>query len=253
MSVSRFQNCGAVLGKRVYMFGSIHGKYNADTRTTSSEYYDYATDTYTQIQPIPTIRESCAAAVLNQYIYVAGGTNDGGYSYPYSNKVSRYDTIRDEWRHVSDMNRGRRGLQLVSYDGYLYAIGGKGDNSVEKYKPSTDSWSFVANSNYKHEWGGAVAYEDMKIYVYSGEGFEVYYPESNVWYSKQLPNDRNYYGAPLVLIDRKLWTMGGIYQEDGGWKTSKLVFSFDPSTYQWTKHHDMDTPRAYYMAFVINH
>ena len=43
----------------------------------------------------------------------------------------------------------RRGIALACLGGVIYAVGGLDDttcfNTVERYEPSTDSWSFIAS------------------------------------------------------------------------------------------------------------
>ena len=51
------------------------------------------------------------------------------------------------------MTTTRSGFQLVSHEGYLYAIGGTDGtlmyNSVEKFDPKTQKWTLIANMSDK--------------------------------------------------------------------------------------------------------
>lgn len=60
------------------------------------------------------------AAVLDDYVYVCGG-DDGT---KHLNSVERYNPNTMKWSNVTAMNKRRSQVELVTLEGYIYAIGG---------------------------------------------------------------------------------------------------------------------------------
>lgn len=83
-------------------------------------------------------RYAYAAAVLDGYFYVAGGT---GSHHTILNTVEFYDPKNDDWTHVSGMNIPRRDFALVESNGFLYAMGN--NEILERYDPRQDLWTVV--------------------------------------------------------------------------------------------------------------
>ncbi|XP_077288880.1 uncharacterized protein LOC143913140 isoform X1 [Arctopsyche grandis] len=82
--------------------------------------------------------------------------------------------------------------QIVEIDGYIYVTGGRGEgfkilDTIERYDPKTDSWTFMAHmlkKRYKH----TINVLEGKIYVtgginklmdYRSNSLEVYEPKTN--------------------------------------------------------------------------
>lgn len=83
-------------------------------------------------------RYAYAAAVLDGYFYVAGGT---GSHHTILNTVEFYDPKNDDWTQVSGMNIPRRDFALVESNGFLYAMGN--NEILERYDPRQDLWTVV--------------------------------------------------------------------------------------------------------------
>ncbi|XP_005161817.1 kelch-like protein 33 [Danio rerio] len=85
--------------------------------------------------------------VLNGQLYIAGGC----YFYSKADimkSVYRYDPVREQWEKLSDLLELRSNFTLVVNGENLYAVGGDKEintnlDSVEKYSPETNSWSFT--------------------------------------------------------------------------------------------------------------
>lgn len=86
-------------------------------------------------------RNNPAVAVLNGYIYVAGG------SYSQSSTLELFDPKKDEWIELSPMNRARPGFALSPFKGYLYAMGHS--SSIERYDPWKNRWTKVLARSYQ--------------------------------------------------------------------------------------------------------
>ncbi|KAF3692532.1 Kelch-like protein 10 [Channa argus] len=66
---------------------------------------------------------------------------------------SVYNTIEkketNQWTMIAAMGKGRSGIGVIAYAGYVFAVGGYDETThlrtVEAYNPDTDSWSVMAS------------------------------------------------------------------------------------------------------------
>ena len=119
-------------------------------------------------------RESTAAAMVRDKIYVLGGTSPLGCLA----LVKEYNPITDTWVLKKDMPTPRQGLTACVANGRLYAIGGIDDPEggkagnqflpdIEEYDPAGDKWTRLEPMpTGRHSIvSGSV---DGKIYVFGG-------------------------------------------------------------------------------------
>lgn len=121
--------------------------------------------------PLPTARNSAAAAMIGEAWHVVGGRTvaDGNTSV---HEV--YDAKEDRWRTAAPMPQGQGGLAAASVDGKLYAFGGEffdngGGVYPESwvYHPNADSWTAIADMpNPRHGLGGITV--GNSIYLVGG-------------------------------------------------------------------------------------
>jgi YD repeat-containing protein len=90
---------------------------------------------------LTTRADKFGSAVLNGKIYVAGGKDD--------NTMEMYDPLTGEWENVASMTAPRSYLDLIAYNGKIYAIGGFDGidalDSIEEYNPDTNSWRICSD------------------------------------------------------------------------------------------------------------
>ncbi|MEM6467883.1 MAG: hypothetical protein AAF679_15475, partial [Pseudomonadota bacterium] len=79
-------------------------------------------DTWNMAAPMPTARNSAAAALISENWHVVGGRTVAGGNTP-AHEV--YDTREDRWRTAAPMPQGQGGLAAASVGGKLYAFGGE--------------------------------------------------------------------------------------------------------------------------------
>ncbi|XP_001337700.4 kelch repeat and BTB domain-containing protein 13 [Danio rerio] len=97
--------------------------------------------------PLNASTTMAGVTALDNKIYIVGGV------YDMTNKVVDsgfcYDVLTDTWSTFSNPQQLRFNCTLVGHDGDLYVIGGEYEksvmSSVEKYRVSSDTWSFVAH------------------------------------------------------------------------------------------------------------
>ncbi|CAG0896818.1 unnamed protein product [Cyprideis torosa] len=96
---------------------------------------------------------SCLPYALSKHGLVVSGKNMlflAGGEYPDGTASSgfyRYDPVLDTWVELHSMTVPRSELGLAIVDGFVYAVGGWDGShrldSVERYDPTTNTWSFV--------------------------------------------------------------------------------------------------------------
>ncbi|MCK4366438.1 MAG: PKD domain-containing protein [Thermoplasmata archaeon] len=132
-------------GGKLYAVGGFAWN---ESQTTNLE-FDPATHTWINKTLMPFARHNFAVAVVNDKIYVIGGSNSM-IDCPTLNLVEEYDPATDTWTQKADMPTYREGLTATVYDDKIYAIGGHahcpGDphtsqRKVEVYDPATDTWT----------------------------------------------------------------------------------------------------------------
>ena len=143
--------------------------------------YDVAADRWSPRAPLPTRRNSMAAAVIGDTIYVIGGRTVGGGNTPV-NEV--YIPWTDRWQKARPMEKpankafpvGQSGIAAVVWRKKIYVFGGEwflDDETggvyadVWEYDPREDKWRAVAAMPRPRHGLGAVALEDG-VYVLGG-------------------------------------------------------------------------------------
>ncbi|MFN3214682.1 MAG: Kelch repeat-containing protein [Henriciella sp.] len=121
--------------------------------------------------PLPTARNSAAAAVIGNQWHVVGGRTVSGGNTPVHEV---YDANEDRWRTAAPMPQGQGGLAAASVGGKLYAFGGEYFNNGGgvyaeswEYDPATDNWNALPDMPHPRHGLGAVSVGD-EIYVIGG-------------------------------------------------------------------------------------
>ena len=102
---------------------------------------------------MPTPRKGAAYGVIDNKIYVAGGT--AVYNWVASDKLEIYDPVTDMWDSINAaMPIAMYQPQGAVINDKFYVIGGllgyapwTGQKTVQMYDPITDTWSRVADLN----------------------------------------------------------------------------------------------------------
>ncbi|XP_055254246.1 kelch domain-containing protein 7A isoform X2 [Moschus berezovskii] len=105
--------------------------------------YDEERDVWRPLACLPpeAVSRGCAVCSLFNYLFVVSGCQ--GLGRQPSNRVFCYNPLTDIWSEVCPLNQARPHCRLVALDGQLYAVGGECLNTVERYDPRLDRWSFA--------------------------------------------------------------------------------------------------------------
>ncbi|XP_021483681.1 kelch domain-containing protein 7A [Meriones unguiculatus] len=105
--------------------------------------YDNTRDAWHPLAQLPleVMSRGCALCTLFNYLFVVSGCQ-GPEGQP-SNRVFCYNPLTAIWSEVCPLNQARPHCRLVALEGHLYAIGGECLNTVERYDPRLDRWTFA--------------------------------------------------------------------------------------------------------------
>ncbi len=210
MRAARRSFVAGVIGGRIYVGpGLSWTDLNTVTAVVSTEVYDPATDTWTELAPCPSV--SAAGIGYWGNVFYGGGAVDGRL---YAVAVTSSGNFTFEYDPATDAWRTRAPSPLpVFYEFTATVLGG------ELYAFSSNG--FPAN--------GFVASYD---------------PVDDVWITR--PGLPGYSHPALVVASGKLYALGGWSWGPMGnpsMSSSSLVHEFDPATGAWTERGSFRTPR----------
>ncbi|XP_018327900.1 kelch-like protein 5 [Agrilus planipennis] len=197
----------AVLGGPLYAVGGHDGWSYLNT----VERWDPTARTWSLVAPMQSQRCSAGVAVLSGKLYAVGG-RDGASCL---RTVECYDPHTNKWTMCASMSRRRGGVGVAVANGYLYAMGGQDApannpaasrfDCVERYDPSTDTWTIVASLSSKRDAVAACLFGDCLIAAggYDGNNYlrsvEKYDPRNNEW-TKLAPLISGRAGACIISV-----------------------------------------------------
>ncbi|MDI6791344.1 MAG: OmpA family protein [bacterium] len=129
--------CAASAGGYIYVLGGCNGW--VGNPTVEIERYDPGTNSWTDVDTIPTPRSYTACAAIGDTIYVIGGRNSAG---DVVGTVEAFNTLTLTWTTFDSMPAAKDQLAVAAAaDGKIYAIGGtvadgSVTNTVEAFDPS---------------------------------------------------------------------------------------------------------------------
>jgi N-acetylneuraminic acid mutarotase len=225
--------------------GEIAGKiYNVGGKTTSAivkdnQIYDPVANTWSKGKPMPTGLSNSAYAVLNDVLYVIGGTTDGQLT-GNSKEVWAYSASGWE-RKKSLLGDARQGAVAVAENKFIYVMGGTTAqytrlSEVERYDPATNNWTYERHLRIPKA-GAAHGLLQSTIVAASGEAAggptgdnEGYDADTNVW-DHLAPDPRHRVESCSGVIDGVLYSAGGVPADDEAVRVNE---SFNLSANEWT-------------------
>jgi N-acetylneuraminic acid mutarotase len=240
MPTERIDFATALYKNKIFTIGGnrlVKTEHNAQHYFASEavEVYDPATNKWTIAAPIPVPVTSIQANVINDKIYVIGGTNEG-----MRNITQVYDPYANSWFTAADIPKPIYAYASAVLDGKIYVFGGieafltpssmggtKIDmlavNKTQIYDPATDEWTLGTPLPVATILAVAGAttgsYAPKGIYVIGGyRGIaasvtmltQVYDPETNSWVNGTEPRHPQYPSA-LAVSNDTIYIIGGMY------------------------------------------
>lgn len=176
-----------VYNGKLYLVNGIKHGHSSGT-TNLFDVYDPATQQWSALPDAPHIRDHCAAAVVHDKLYVAGGRNtsyheDGNYMSFFSKTVldvDCYDFKTGSWSTLAaQLPLGSGGGSMVNLDGKLFYMGGERATATEQNQPRKNVYWLDPASNTPWQEtdtlrnarnGMSAAALNHKIYVFGGGG-----------------------------------------------------------------------------------
>ena len=233
---------------------AIGGSLDAYSSTSVVEAYNAAKNMWTIKASLPQELCGLTASVVNDKIYVIGGsTSLLGTGYVVDS-VYEYNPVSNSWTRKSNIPTPIAYASADVVDGKIYIIGGcnfklnAAYNSVYEYNPTSDTWKKKSDMPTARFLASATAV-DGKIYVFggasnlTGEAFstlEIYDPSTDTWIVKgSMPIRRSTHASSAVN--------GNIYIFSGGLKAGSVykdILEYNPTSDTWKSRASIPTGRV---------
>lgn len=215
----------------------------------------FARNNWERITQLPTERERFATAVVDNKIYLIGGTlSENRKKIPPGpvglSTVEVYDTQTNTWQRGVNMPTLRHAAKAAVVNGIIYVFGGysakdqkvvnmKFPTAVEAYDPQNDTWSRKQNMPVPriHFGLGVVA---GKVHIVGGktdirggptDRVDIYDPATDTWTTApQMPVQRNLDFDSVAVANNRIYVIGGI---------PPIIEEYNPISRQWQKMIDM--------------
>ncbi len=225
---ARFSHTSVVYNGYLYIMGGKNFNFDLATVQYAPINANGTIGAWTDISSLTTARNSHAAVVYNNYLYVTGGNGGNGL-----NDV-QFATINNggagtasAWTATTSLTTARRAHTTVAYNGYLYTMGGTTTGNISlndvQYAPinangTVGAWTATTSFPTAREFHTSVAYKGY-LYVMGGYGGaylnDVQYAPINangtigVWTATtSLTAGRAYHTS--VVYNGYLYVMGGV-------------------------------------------
>ncbi len=211
--LKRQEGMGAVAADgKLYLFGGYWGD-PGWTPTKRADAYDPRSDTWSTLPELPVGMSHAAVVAGGNTLYLAGGypaEGDGSGQQWATNAVWAYNIQAKTYTPLPALPAARGAGGLVLDGRVLHYFGGSDSNRVD----SNSHWTLALDGG--TAWKSAAA----------------------------LPAARNHLGA--VLLNGKIYALGGQTGQDGGAVYRANVYVYDPATDTWSSAGDLPTPRSHH-------
>jgi N-acetylneuraminic acid mutarotase len=219
--IANNHNAAAVAGGAMYTFGGV---------SNLAYRYNPQTGIWAPVAPSHFQHGNTAAVgVINDKIYVAGGTGPGMQQ----NEFEMFDPPNNHWVILPPMSVPRNHTAGAVINGKFYVVGGRGSadapTALEVYDPATNAWTILASMPTGRS-GIAAAAVNGQLWVFGGElpslhpEVEVYNPVSNTW--RRLANMQTpRHGIWASVIGNKVYLPGGATAQGLGATDVNEVFT----------------------------
>ena len=236
----------------------------------------FAGEEWEVITQLPTKRWEFSTAVVDDNIYLIGGSLFENRAGPFGlSTVEVYDTQTNTWRRGADMPTPRTNAKAAVVNGTIYVFGGyhskdkflqnwKMADLVEAYDPRTDTWTQKKEMPISRFYFG-LGVVAGKVYLIGGttglgEGQEqrmdrvdIYDPATDTWAKgPKMPTRRNPGG--VAVVGTRIYVIGGEgWPLPQGWGGPFLgnIEAYDPITRQWKKKKDLLEIKNWFSSTVL--
>ncbi|HUT87380.1 MAG TPA: kelch repeat-containing protein [Candidatus Heimdallarchaeota archaeon] len=202
MPGARFKTSAMPYNDGILVLGGISARGSG-----SAQWYDPATDTWTNLEPVNWERRFWGAAAVEEQMFLVGGRDEHALS---SGTVDVYLSEHEAWVAGTPMGVAREDAFVASVDGVLYVFGGLNHDQI----PFADAERGAVN---------------LAEATYTPQEPEA--PQIVIDWAQRAPMPTpRYYGA-TALVDNVIYTIGGLEGQD---PTGRVVEAYDPGSDTWT-------------------
>ena len=237
----------------------------------------FAGEEWQRITQLPTKRWEFSTAVVEDKIYLIGGSLFENHAGPFGlSTVEVYDSQTNTWQRVADMPTPRTNAKAAVVNGTIYVFGGynskdkflqnwKMADHVEAYDPLTDTWTRKNQMPVSRIYFG-LGVVVGNVYLIGGttglgEGQEqrmdrvdIYDPATDTWAKgPKMPTRRNPGG--VAVVSNRIYVIGGegwpLPQQWGADQFLGSIEEYDPINRQWKKKQDMLELKNWFSSVVV--
>ena len=229
------------------------------------------------VTQLPTKRWEFATAVVEDKIYLIGGSPFENHAGPFGlSTVEIYDTQTNTWQRGADMPTPRTNAKAAVVNGTIYVFGGynskdkflqnwKMADHVEAYDPLTDTWIQKKKMPISRFYFGQGVVAG-KVYLIGGttglgdrqeqrmDRVDIYDPATDTWAKgPKMPTRRDPGG--MAVVSNRIYVIGGegwpLPQEWGAGPFLGNIEEYDPINRQWRKKKDLLELKNWFSSAVV--
>ncbi|XP_012988365.2 kelch-like protein 33 [Esox lucius] len=256
----RFRHGVGVMGGQLYVVGGCEFYVRGDM-LKSTYRYDPMQDKWQRLADMQEYRSNFTVVVRENCLYAIGGDTDITLNL---GSVEVYSPDSDTWRFAKPLDHALSGHAATVWDGEIFISGGF--NSTYQCLTSMFTYHPERGTTYLAEMSGDRAQHCMEVLRSCGGlcvvggvckqrtfyadqlACEVYDPLSDAW-SAFTPLDVPHVGAASVVLEEKLYILGGYCQED--YRETRLVHRYDPAHWHWENMGKMPGPNTDIRACLL--
>lgn len=209
----------SVADGRLYAVGGFTGGF-PDWKPMATVFsYDFSTELWKTVRPLPIARGEHVSAVVDGKIFVIGGRIGGTPSaatfdeHIDTRRMEVFDPRSGVWSQGADAPTARNSAASAVIDGKIYVVGGR------QFSEQT---------------------EGVRVNI-NVAALEVYDPDLGQW-STKAPMPKAAGGVSAAAANGKLYVFGG-EQWEPNQEVISNVWAYDPATDEWSEIPNMMTPR----------
>jgi purple acid phosphatase-like protein len=179
----------------------------------------------------------------NQTIYFAAGK-----LWEATDRIYKYDIVSGTTTRIGTqtaVSSGSAGWAGVYYNGAVYFLGNENQKAFQKYDPTLNTWTQLADSPFNGGWGMTLT-DGGDGYFYAtfsnSNQFYRYSPSTNTWSALSTMPSVTYQGAGVTRIGRTLYVLMG--------NQTSLAYRYNMDTNVWTQIRDMPNGSIDHGAFL---
>ncbi len=237
----------------------------------------FAGEEWQRISQIPTKRWEFSTAVVEDKIYLIGGSLFQNHAGPFGlSTVEVYDPQTNTWQRGTDMPTARTNAKAAVVNGTIYVFGGynskdkffqnwKMADHVEAYDPLTNIWTQKKEMPVSRFYFG-LGVVAGKVYLIGGttglgdgqeqrmDRVDIYNPATDTWAKgPKMPTRRDPGG--VAVVSTSIYVIGGegwpVPQQWGAGPFLESIEEYDPINRQWRKKQDLLELKNWFSSAVV--